>query len=363
MIPARKGDPLKKHITAEFINRLNRTTTPKPQLSNPYPQDQSFVLGQIDPVNSTFAYIAQFQPALLDDVFHVQNTANSHLGLDAFKVRGLTNWTTYRPWGIAQEIITQYQAGRVQLTGKSWLDITSLTENTTEHTHIDIRDNKLILQNSGHCRILSYRKPHALVLLGNSPPGTIIGVTTGIIGAGSLASPTSGTIYVYDWNSTGTQLILTGKTITVINRYPEIIASGKVVSASFYGRHFVVDVEPIIPCSEKLEQFTMLSGWQNLKAAAAFMLITASSPDQYGIVEDPLGIFTNQIGYGHSGLSIRTCNGRHFVIQAKCNQSIVTPPVLGMCLIGSAGNSTCANTTEANCTLLGGVWTAATACP
>jgi len=361
MIPAKKGDPLKKHITAEFINRLNRSEGTKPQLPNPSSQTQSQILGQIDPLNSGFTFIGQFKPALLDDVFHIQNPANSHLNLDAFKVRGLTNWSTYRPWGIAQQQITQYQAGIIQLTGKSWLDISTLTENTTEHTHIDIRDGQLILQNSGNCRILSYRKPHALVLLGNSPPGTIIGVTTGSIGAGSLASPTSGTINVYDWNSTGTQLIATGKTIEVINRYPEVVASGKVVSASFYGRHFVIDVEPIIPCSEKFETFVMLSNWVGTKAFAVFTLATGGSV-QYGVVEDLKGIFQDQITYGQEGIGIRSCDGRHFIINAKCAQATVSPPTFGCCVYGSPGSPLTGQTTNADCTSLGGTWTAG-ACP
>ena len=159
--------------------------------------------------------------------------------------------------------------------------------------------------------------------------------------------------------------------VTVLNAQTDVLPSGSlvyltwvddVVAGSAWQGWAVTKAKPII-CSERLERFTMLSGWQYLKTTASFMLITAGSPDQYGILEDPLGIFTDQIGYDHSGLSIRTCDGRHFVIQAKCNQTTVTPPVLGMCLIGSAGNSTCANTTEANCTLLGGVWTAGVSCP
>lgn len=118
-----------------------------------------------------------------------------------------------------------------------------------------------------------------------------------------------------------------------------------------------------IPCSEKLEKFTMLSGWSGTNATAAFTLIEEAIADEWGTLEDPLGIFTDQIGYGHAGLSIRTCDNRHFVIQAKCNQTPITPPTLGQCLYGTPGSLHCAQTTEANCTLLGGVWTAATACP
>ncbi len=117
-------------------------------------------------------------------------------------------------------------------------------------------------------------------------------------------------------------------------------------------------------CSEKLERFTMLSGWYGTECAASFKLITSSgSPDRYGLLEDPEGIFTDQIDYGNTGLSIRTCSGRHFVTQAKCNQTPVTPATTGKCVFGSPGNPDCAVTTEANCTLLGGTWTSGGTCP
>ena len=79
-------------------------------------------------------------------------------------------------------------------------------------------------------------------------------------------------------------------------------------------------------CSERLEKFVMLSDWSDDGfAMAQFTLIEESIADMVGIVEDPLGIFGDQIGYGNSGLATRTCSGRHFVIQAACDQDDVTP--------------------------------------
>lgn len=122
-----------------------------------------------------------------------------------------------------------------------------------------------------------------------------------------------------------------------------------------------------LPCHEKLERFTMLSGWQGTTAWASFRLATAASIDQYGILEDPEGIFTDQIGSGSTGLSIRTCNGRHFVIQAACDQESTPPPSAptGSCRIGSPGDGNCIVTTEAICNSIEGVtvWTEGASCP
>lgn len=113
------------------------------------------------------------------------------------------------------------------------------------------------------------------------------------------------------------------------------------------------------PCLEKLEKFVMHSGWISGLALATFTLIEAVSPDVTATLEDPLGIFSDQLRYGGTGLSIRTCSGRHFVIQAKCGQTIVDPPApLGCCVYGSPGSPSTAYTTEANCALVSGVWTA-----
>ena len=78
-------------------------------------------------------------------------------------------------------------------------------------------------------------------------------------------------------------------------------------------------------CSERLEKFVMLSDWSDDGLATArFTLIEESIADMEGILEDPLGIFADQLGRGNFGLATRTCSGRHFVIQAACDQDDVT---------------------------------------
>ena len=121
-----------------------------------------------------------------------------------------------------------------------------------------------------------------------------------------------------------------------------------------------------IPTGERLEKFQMYSDWVTGtgKALAVFTLMDAASPDRWGIVEDPLLIFADQIGYGNSGLSIRTGTGRHFVIQAACKQTVVTPPdPQGACSYSGDDGTTCAQTSEADCASLGGSWAVGGTCP
>lgn len=112
--------------------------------------------------------------------------------------------------------------------------------------------------------------------------------------------------------------------------------------------------------SDTLERFVMNSNWVGGVAAATFTNLSEPSiPVQAGVVEDPLGIFTDTLGVGGQGLSIRTRYGRHYAIQAKCDQADVPPtdPV-GACEVYVQGvpGVNCFVTTEAVCTLLGGTY-------
>ncbi len=118
-------------------------------------------------------------------------------------------------------------------------------------------------------------------------------------------------------------------------------------------------------CTERLEKFVMLSDWSDDGfAMARFTLIEETIADMVGIVEDPLGIFADQIGYGNSGLATRTCGGRHFVIQAACDQDDITPSApLGSCSYNDpTGGPACSITTEADCAAIPGTWTLGGTC-
>lgn len=111
--------------------------------------------------------------------------------------------------------------------------------------------------------------------------------------------------------------------------------------------------------SDTLERFVMTSNWFGGLATATFTNLSEPAwPTEYGIVEDPLGIFTDILGVGGEGLSIRTRYGRHYVIQAKCDQ-VEVPPVdpVGSCQVYTEeSGAQCFTTTEAICDLLGGTY-------
>ncbi len=76
-------------------------------------------------------------------------------------------------------------------------------------------------------------------------------------------------------------------------------------------------------CSERLEKFVMLSDWSDDGfAVARFTRIEESVADVVGIVEDPLGIFADQIGFGNSGLATRTCSSNPSSSSSKPSSSV-----------------------------------------
>lgn len=121
----------------------------------------------------------------------------------------------------------------------------------------------------------------------------------------------------------------------------------------------IVDDRGTASQSDTLERFVMTSNWFGGLATATFTNLSEPAwPTEYGIVEDPLGIFTDILGVGGEGLSIRTRYGRHYVIQAKCDQAEV-PPVdpVGSCQVYTESSGLqCFVTTEAVCNLSGGTY-------
>ncbi len=82
-------------------------------------------------------------------------------------------------------------------------------------------------------------------------------------------------------------------------------------------------------CYDTLERFQMTSNWFGGIATATFINLSGAYSEPSGIVEDPLGIFADQLVAGNIGLSTRTCEARHFVIQAKCRQSTSSSSSVG----------------------------------
>lgn len=265
-----KGDPLVKHLTADFLNKLKREPQSPSLPSVPVAERYDYVLGQIDPANTGYKRINTYWPAITEDVFVPQNPDHfRHLASKTIKVHGLDSVAPmvggalvgdafvggsltpellrYNPWGIALDPINQSKSGRVLMLGMCWLDITTLTEDETEHTYIDIIDNKLILLNSGPCRIISYKKPHALVCMQQSSPGKVVCFTTATIAPATLISgeltPTYGTVKLYNWNADRTKLVDTTKTLPVGNMSLGTVSNNTFVQAFFHAGKWLLDYE------------------------------------------------------------------------------------------------------------------------
>ena len=125
-------------------------------------------------------------------------------------------------------------------------------------------------------------------------------------------------------------------------------------------------------CTERIETFalnTNMVGGVGLASFGALSIPDYSSPMTYdgetvsnpyhgeasaGLLLDPQGIFSS-LKAGSTGLSILTCDGKHYVIQAGCNQTEVTPvDPTGACVYYIQGSSEpgCFITTAAVCNAL-----------
>lgn len=118
--------------------------------------------------------------------------------------------------------------------------------------------------------------------------------------------------------------------------------------------------------SDTLETFQMTSNWIGGIATATFTNLSEPAyGNSAGILEDPEGIFVDVLGAGGRGLSIRTRYGRHYVIQAKCAQTLTPPENTGACEVYIEGEGVaCVITTEATCDAVGGTFDGVgTTCP
>lgn len=130
------------------------------------------------------------------------------------------------------------------------------------------------------------------------------------------------------------------------------------------GRFVVTSLAP--SDSDTLETFQMTSNWLGGIATATFTNLSEPAyGTSAGILEDPEGIFVDVLGAGGRGLSIRTRYGRHYVIQAKCAQTLTPPATTGKCDIYIEGQgAACIVTTAAACAAVGGTYGGnGTTCP
>lgn len=257
-------------------------------------------------------------------------------------------------WGIAQDFITKTQSAKVLLSGVSWVNTETLTLPTANpfHQYIELFDDTPLFCLNGRGTIINEpQTPYSICHLSQRIQ-PLLGKTT----SSGLIAGTPGTAYLKE--ATTLYGLTTGtRQIPCWTDIGDIAPNTDIHLIPTNGIWYAISI-----CSERLEQFTMLSDWIGNEAFAKFRLATATGVDQYGILEDleaPDSIFT-ELTYGQTGWAIRTCDGRHFVIQAKCAQATVSPPETGCCTIErspGAGGDITGQATEANCAFLGGTWT------
>lgn len=191
------------------------------------------------------------------------------------------------------------------------------------------------------------------------PPLRLPDVMWGRALSGITAGGTGGEVTLYRYDKDNDTRTLLTDTIFARTFGSNIAANTDVVLHRVPGFWLAVPMGVSSSTSDTLERFVMRSDWVGGIAAATFTNLSEPTwPDENGVVEDPLGIFADILGIGGQGLSIRTRYGRHYVIQAKCDQ-VDVPPVdpVGSCEFYVEGvGSQCVVTTSAMCTLLGGTY-------
>lgn len=206
--------------------------------------------------------------------------------------------------------------------------------------------------------------PQSVDLSFEQTDGWFLAFTTGGASARSGSTLGSGTAdlkYVDDTNA----IVNLGLNVTFYNYESATVAANTYIWLHRYGPRFVVtSVSP--SASDTLETFQMTSNWLGGIATATFTNLSEPAyGTSAGILEDPEGIFVDILGAGGRGLSIRTRYGRHYVIQAKCAQTLTPPASTGACEVYIEGEGVaCVITTEAACDAVGGTFDGVgTTCP
>jgi hypothetical protein len=131
-------------------------------------QDYSFIYARI-PASATVATIKPFEAVYFDGADPVTPNAGTNIHL-AQRIANGYHYTepseTFRQWGIALDTITKTDAGRVLVSGVSWLDTTSVSPLESDATHFNLIDGQLVCGYNGRATILQVpTQPHCLVEL------------------------------------------------------------------------------------------------------------------------------------------------------------------------------------------------------
>lgn len=188
--PVRPGTPFRDVITSKLINDLTRQSSPPERLSGAKIDvgNRIEVLAQLDTNNNT-PPIEPFDVVLLREPYQSYDPGNMVTNY-AFKADPLSSYneTTHGhvvQWGIAQESIQEGVAGRVLLTGMSWLKKAQTghpTSNLPFYRNIEIVNGQMIYGTFGRAEIVGgiggTNTTHCVVHLSKRTNTVIMGSTT-----------------------------------------------------------------------------------------------------------------------------------------------------------------------------------------
>lgn len=204
------GDSRRSFFGLELARQLTKRKAVSQQLKVSAPLHKyNEVLAQI-PEGSDETSILPYEPILLSGEYYIppDDVDFNHLSSNIINGYHIEEPDIImKQWGIAIDNITTAQAGRVLLSGVSWLNTESMSITPDTYTHINILDNQLVPGYNGRATILQIAsRPHCLVELADRR-STLIG-KTGIAG---LDSGAEGTVTYYKpgiagWDVTDIQI-------------------------------------------------------------------------------------------------------------------------------------------------------------
>lgn len=251
--PAIQGQPFRPSASRERqitqVLQKSRQSSSGVQGHQFVSPDYSFVYARI-PSSATIATIKPYEAVFFNGPNPVtpEPTNNIHLAqriANCYRYNETAD--TFRQWGIALDTITKTDAGRVLMSGVSWLDTTSVSPLISTATHFDLIDGELVSAYNGRATILQApTQPHCLVEIGTPTRESVIGVTSSSITAAIYAAgeitPGDGTMTVYVWNAAGTKLV-PAHSLSVSNIADSTIPSGRKIMARLIGSTYFIDWE------------------------------------------------------------------------------------------------------------------------
>lgn len=152
----------------------------------------------------TNKFINRYQPVIFAGThWNTINTTTDHTQNSVIKgYHILETGISPRSWGVALDPITDTIAGRVRISGVTWLDTSSISTLIPGATHLNVIENALVQGYNGRaCILQEMKKPHCLIELSNHRT-ILYGKTT----SSGLTVGAEGEVYYSRKISTGWQV-------------------------------------------------------------------------------------------------------------------------------------------------------------